>query len=218
MGERPVCPAASRGSRSGSNPPATCRAEVYEPPFNPNDPNGIAGFTPRGIDVDRNGVIWTGLSGGPHMAAFDRRKCKSLNGPTATGQQCAEGWTLYPAPGPQMKGTDLPGSADFSYYNWVDQFDTLGLGQNVPILNGSGSDSLLALLPDTGKWVTLRVPYPLGFYSRGLDGRIDDPKAGWKGRGVWADYGTNLVWHIEGGKGTRGALVKFQMRPDPLAH
>ena len=197
----------------GSNPPLTCRAEVFEPPFNP--PNSIAGFTPRGIDVDRNGVLWTGLSGGPHMASFDRRKCKTLNGPTATGQHCAEGWTLYPAPGPQFKGTDLPGSSDFSYYNWVDQFDTLGLGTNVPILNGSGSDSLLALV--NGKFVTLRVPYPLGFYSRGLDGRIDDPKAGWKGRGVWADYGTNLVWHIEGSTNARSALVKFQMRPDPLA-
>ena len=114
-----------------------------------------------------------------------------------------------------MKGTDIAGSADFSYYNWVDQFDTLGLGANVPIMNGSGSDSLLALV--NGKYVVLRVPYPLGFYSRGLDGRIDDPKAGWKGRGVWADYGTNLVWHIEGGKDARSALVKFQLRPDPLA-
>lgn len=27
-----------------------------------------------------------------------------------------------------------------------------------------------------GKFVVPRVPYPLGFYSRGLDGRIDDPK------------------------------------------
>ena len=60
----------------GSNPPLTCKAEVYEPPFNPAIPNGIAGYTPRGIDVDRNGVLWTGLSGGPHMASFDRRKCK----------------------------------------------------------------------------------------------------------------------------------------------
>ena len=51
----------------GSNPPQTCKTEVYEPPYNP--PNGITGFTPRGIDVDRNGVIWTGLSGGPHMAS-----------------------------------------------------------------------------------------------------------------------------------------------------
>ena len=197
----------------GSNPPLTCKAEVFEPPYNP--PNVITGFTPRGIDVDRNGVLWTGLSGGPHMASFDRRKCKTLNGPTATGQHCAEGWTLYPAPGPQMKGTDIAGSADFSYYNWVDQHDTLGLGANVPILNGSGSDSLLALV--NGKFVVLRVPYPLGFYSRGLDGRIDDPKGGWKGRGVWADYGTNLVWHIEGSTDARSALVKFQLRPDPLA-
>jgi hypothetical protein len=202
----------------GSNPPLTCRAEVYEPPFNPAVPNGIAGFGPRGIDVDRNGVIWTALSGGPHLASFDRRKCKVLNGPTATGQHCKEGWTMHPAPGPQMKGASGTGSADFSYYNWVDQFDTLGLGKNVPIMNGTGSDSLLALLPDTGKFVVLRVPYPLGFYSRGLDGRIDDPKAGWKGRGVWADFGSNLVWHLEGGKSARSALVKFQMRPGPLAH
>jgi hypothetical protein len=201
----------------GANPPLTCRAEVYEPPFNPKAPDGIAGHAPRGIDIDRDGVIWTALSGGPHMASFDRRKCKVLNGPTATGQHCPEGWTLYPAPGPQMKGTDLPGSSDFSYYNWVDQFDTLGLGRNVPIMNGSGSDSLLALDRATGRFIVLRVPYPLGFYSRGLDGRIDDAKGGWKGRGVWADYGTNLVWHIEGAKAARSSLVKFQMRPNPLA-
>jgi hypothetical protein len=25
------------------------------------------------------------------------------------------------------------------------------------------------------------------------------------------------VWHVEGGLGTRSAVVKFQMRPDPLA-
>jgi hypothetical protein len=199
----------------GSNPPLTCRAEVYEPPFNP--PNVMTGFTPRGVDIDRNGVIWTALSGGPHMAAFDRRKCKVLNGPSATGQQCPEGWTLYPAPGPQMKGTELSGSADFTYYNWVDQFDSLGLGMNVPIMTGTGSDSLLALLPGTGRFAVLRVPYPLGFYSRGLDGRIDDPKGGWKGRGVWADYGTNLAWHLEGGPGSQSALVKFQLRPNPLA-
>jgi hypothetical protein len=201
----------------GSNPPMTCKTEVYEPPFKPGQPNGIAGFGPRGVDIDRNGVIWTGLSGGSHLASFDRRKCKVLNGQTATGQHCPEGWTLHAAPGPQMKGTNLPGSADFAYYNWVDQFDTLGLGANVPMLNGSGSDSLLALNPETGNFTVLRVPYPLGFYSRGLDGRIDDPRAGWKGRGVWADYGTNLVWHIEGGKDARSALVKFQIRPNPLA-
>jgi hypothetical protein len=103
------------------------------------------------------------------------------------------------------------------YYNWVDQFDVLGLGRNVPIATGSGSESLLALLPDTGKWIVMHVPYPMGFYHRGVDGRIDDPKAGWKGRGLWANYGQYTPWHEEGGKGTKSKAVKFQLRPSPLA-
>ncbi len=204
----------------GDNPPETCMAEVYEPPSieNPAVDPDQTGHAPRGIDVDRNGVIWTALSGSGHIASFDRRKCGLLRGAEATGQHCPEGWTLYPTPGPQMKGVTDPGSADYHYYNWVDQFDTLGLGPNVPMAAGSGSDSLLALLPDTGEWVVLRVPYPLGFFARGLDGRIDDPTAGWKGRGLWANYGSNLNWHIEGGKGSLSSIIHFQLRPDPLAH
>jgi hypothetical protein len=67
----------------------------------------------------------------------------------------------------------------------------------------------------------MRVPYPMGFYSRGMDARLDDPRApagfaGWKSRAVWANYGTHFVWHIEGGKGTKGKMVKFQVRPTPL--
>jgi hypothetical protein len=116
-----------------------------------------------------------------------------------------------------MKGVTDSGSADYHYYNWVDQFDTLGLGTNVPIAPGSGSDSLLALFPETGEWAVLRVPYPLGFFARGLDGRIDHPDAGWKGRGLWANYGSNLNWHIEGGQGRRSSVIHFQLRPDPLA-
>ena len=138
-----------------------------------------------------------------------------FTGPEATGQHCVEGWTLYRSPGPTFAGTDDV-AVDHHYYNWVDQFDTLGLGANIPISNGTGSDSLLALQPN-GEWVVLRVPYPLGFYTRGLDGRIDDPTTGWKGRGLYADYGPNSVWHAEGGLGTQGAMVKFQLRPDPLA-
>jgi hypothetical protein len=202
----------------GDDPPVTCSTEVYEPPFeNPDVPQEDWGFAPRGIDITRDGVIWTALSGSGHYASFDRSKCSVLNGPTATGQHCPEGWTLYPTPGPQMENVVTSGSADYHYYNWVDQFNTLGLGENVPIANGSTSDALLALDAASGEWVVLRVPYPLGFYSRGLDGRIDDPEAGWKGRGVWADFGTNIPWHIEGGPGTTSKMVKFQVRPDPLA-
>jgi hypothetical protein len=77
------------------------------------------------------------------------------------------------------------------------------------------NDALLALVD--GKFVTLRVPYPLGFYTKWMDGRIDNPKAGWKGKGLWATYGSRAPFHLEGGKGTRSKVYKFQLRPDPLA-
>ncbi|MEE2636635.1 MAG: carboxypeptidase regulatory-like domain-containing protein, partial [Acidobacteriota bacterium] len=198
--------------------PETCLAEVYEPPFDTDlVPVTQWGHGPRGIDVDRNGLIWTALGGSGHLASFDRTRCTVTNGPDATGQHCLEGWTLYPTPGPQMKNVAAAGSADFHYYMWVDQFDTLGLGANVPIVNGTTSDSLIALLPDTQEMLTLRVPYPLGFYTRGLDGRIDDADAGWKGRGVWASNDTIANWHNEGGKGMTSEIVRFQIRPHPLA-
>jgi hypothetical protein len=198
----------------GSNPPETAIAEVYEPPFD-NPKAAVQGFSPRGMDVDRNGVVWAALASG-HMASFDRRKCKGpLNGPTATGQHCPEGWTLYAEPLPQLKGVTDPGSAGASYYTWVDQFDTFGLGANVPINTGNAAEALLVL--KDGKWVTLRVPYPLGYYTKWLDGRIDDPKAGWKGRGLWSTVSTRAPFHMEGGKGTTSKVVRFQMRPDPLA-
>ena len=48
--------------------------------------------------------------------------------------------------------------------------------------------------------------------------RVDDPNAGWKGTGLWAANDTRAVWHGELGRESRGLVVKFQMRPDPLAH
>jgi hypothetical protein len=202
----------------GANPPVTALSEYYEPPFD-NPKAQVQGYTPRGIDADRNGVLWTNLSGSSHLASFDRRKCKGpLNGPNATGQQCPEGWTLYPLPGPQFQGVTESGAAGSTYYVWVDQFDTFGLGKNVPIAMGNGADALFALLPDKGTFVTLRVPYPMSFFVKAIDGRIDDPNTGWKGKGLWASSGTRAPWHIEGGLGERPKVTKFQLRPDPLAH
>ena len=196
----------------GSNPPETTLAEVYEPPF--NDPKN-PGYSPRGGDVDRHGVYWTALASG-HLASFDRRKCKAaLNGPKATGQHCPEGWTLYTEPLPQFAGVTDPGSVEGSYYTWVDQFDTSGLGANTPINTGNASEGLLAL--KDGKWVVMRVPYPLGFYTKWIDGRIDDPKGGWKGRALWATVSTRAPFHMETGKGTTSKVLKIQIRPDALA-
>jgi hypothetical protein len=192
----------------GPNPSQTALAEVYLPPD--------GGYGSRGIDLDLNGVVWTALASG-HLASFDRRKCKGpLNGPAAvTGKHCPEGWTLYPFPAPQFKGVTDPGSADHAYFVWVDRYNTLGLGPNVPIAEANGSESLLALV--NGKFVNLHVPYPMGFFSKNVDGRIDDPNAGWKGRGLWTTTGTRTVFHNEGGTASRPKVYKVQVRPNPLA-
>jgi hypothetical protein len=186
--------------------PRTLLSEIYNVP--------APGFGVRGADIDRNGVVWTSLASG-HLGRFDRRQCKGpLNGPTATGDHCPEGWSFFRLPGPGF--AELPQfSVESSYYTWVDQHDTLGLGMNVPIATGNLSDGVHALVD--GKFVTLRLPYPLGFYMKGMEGRIDDASAGWKGRGLWVTSGDRTPWHKEGGKGTKPMIVHFQMRPDPLA-
>ncbi|MGB5085989.1 MAG: carboxypeptidase-like regulatory domain-containing protein [Methylocystis silviterrae] len=204
----------------GANPPETALTEIYKVP--------LPGYGIRGADVDRNGVFWAALGSG-HLASFDRRKCKTrLNGAGAEkGEKCPEGWSFYPLPGPGFAGA--PGAAETPYYAWVDQHDILGLGANTPFATGNQSDSLHALVQ--GQIVELRVPYPMGFYAKGIDGRVDDPAAGWKGRGLWATSGNRTPYHIEaidsptpGAPGTSietyssPLVVNFQLRPSPLAH
>jgi hypothetical protein len=204
----------------GENPPDTALAEVYKVP--------LPGYGIRGMDVDRNGIVWVPLDSG-HIGSFDRRKCKGpLNGAGAeTGDKCPEGWSFYPLPGPPLQGDT--GAAENPYYVWVDQHDILGLGANTPIATGNQSDSLHALVD--GRIVELRVPYPMGFFAKQIDGRIDDPAAGWKGRALWVTSGNRTPVHIEGvdapHPGAPGAteatrssplVVQFQLRPGPLAH
>jgi hypothetical protein len=190
----------------GSNPSETAIAEVYNVP--------APGFGVRGGDIDSKGVVWVSLASG-HLGAFDRSKCKApLNGPKATGDHCPEGWTFYKYPGPGFEGIG-DNSAEASYYSWVDQHNTAGLGADVPVSTGNENDGLIAR--KDGKMIVLRVPYPMGFYAKGLDGRIDDPNAGWKGRGLWAAAGDRTPWLKEGSKGSTPFAAHFQVRPDPLA-
>ncbi len=190
----------------GSNPPDTALAEIYRVP--------MPGFGARGADIDRQGVVWVSLGSG-HLGSFDRRKCKGpLNGPRATGDHCPEGWSFHQYPGPGFQGIG-ENSAESSYYSWVDQHNTFGLGNDVPMSTGNLNDGIVAFA--NGRMVVLRVPYPLGFYAKGFDGRIDDANAGWKGRGLWAANGDRTPWLIEGGKGTKPLAAHFQLRPTPLA-
>ncbi len=203
----------------GKHPPDTMLTEVYKVP--------LPGYGIRGMDIDRDGVVWVPLDSG-HLGSFDRRKCKGpLNGPGAeTGEKCPEGWSFYPLPGPHLEGDS--GAAENPYYVWVDQHDVLGLGANTPIATGNQSDSLHALV--NGRFVELRVPYPMGFFAKQIDGRIDDAAGGWRGRGLWVTSGNRTPFHIEavdapapGAPGqSRDTLssplvVHFQLRPSPLA-
>lgn len=186
--------------------PATGLSEVYNMPK--------PGFGIRGGDIDKNGVAWGSGSSG-HLVSFDRRKCKGpLNGPTATGDHCPEGWTFHKYPGPGFEGFGDT-SAEASYYTWVDQHNTLGLGENIPVSTANLQDGFVAL--KDGQMILMRIPYPMGFYAKGLDGRIDDPNAGWKGRGLWSTNGDRTPWLMEGGKGAKPRAVHIQLRPDPLA-
>ena len=142
-----------------------------------------------------------------------------MNGPEATGDHCPEGWSLYRYPGPGFEGLEEY-SIESSYYSWVDQHNTAGLGEDVPMSTANLYDGVHALVDD--EWVTMRIPYPLGFYTKGFDGRIDDPDAGWKGRGLWVSEGDrNPFWHAWDAVGSAGSdrplVVHFQTRPDPLA-
>lgn len=182
---------------------ATDTHEVYIPP-----PNA---YGPRGVDIDSKGMVWTALAGSGHLARFDRSQCSQTWG---LGTQCSQGWTLWRTPAPSF--ANAPDShTDMHYYLWVDQFNTLGLGRDTIIINGTGSDSLIAFMPQNEEFHVFRIPYPLNTYTRGLDGRIDDANAGWKGRGLWFTNGLDPILHSEIPRSFAG---KLQLRPDPLAH
>ncbi|MFY9684372.1 MAG: hypothetical protein WAJ88_01105 [Pseudolabrys sp.] len=117
----------------------------------------------RGGDIDANGVAWGSESSG-HLVSFDRSLCKGpLTGPQATGNHCPEGWKFYKYPGPGFEGFE-DRSVEASYYTWVDQHNTTGLGENIPISTANLNDGFVAL--KNGKMVMLRIPIPWAFTPR----------------------------------------------------
>jgi hypothetical protein len=199
----------------GVDPPVSCRAEVYEAPPTVSDPPA---YGSGGIHITTDGIVWQDWRGSGHFASFDRSRCAVTSGPSATGQSCPEGWTFHRMDRkPAYPNTAFPINADESYLTQVDHHDVLGLGRDVPVYGVVNTDSLEVFVPTAEQFVTLRVPYPMGFFSRSSVGRIDDPASGWKGKGLWSSYSNYAAWHLEGGPGTRQKVVKFQIRPDPLA-
>jgi hypothetical protein len=207
----PYVPSAIVRMTPGKNPPETCNTEIYQPP----KVNGkYLAFGVRGVGVDADGVAWAAFSSG-QVGKFDRRKCKVLNGPTAMGQQCPEGWTVYDLPSPKVGNTSA--TSDFVYSEWNDFHGVMGLGKDAKFFPAINSDSVVALRNGDDKFVTFRVPYPMGFYTRGVDFRIDDAKGDWKAKTMHATFASATPWHQEDGEGSYSKIVTFQMRPNPLA-
>jgi len=154
----------------------------------------------HGVDFSTDGNVWFSAGSG-HLGRIDRK----------TGT-----FTYWELPGAKFAGTGKEtGSTEYPYFMWVDQFDTLGMGKNTVIVTGTTSDSMLIFNPKTEAWTVFRLPYPLPFYTRGLDGRIDNANAGWKGRGIWTSYNSYLPKFTE----TKlGYLNHIQYRPNPLAN
>ena len=164
-------------------------------------PLTLPGRGPRGIDATTDGRIWFSTGSG-HLGRFDPK---------------TEQFAYFETPTPKFKDTGKEtGPSDFPYGMWVDRFDTSGLGKDMVILTGSNSDSVVAFNPTTEKWVLLRVPFPMSMFPRHLDGRIDDAKAGWKGRGLWVDNGGDPQIFTE--KIQTGVVNHIQVRPNPLAY
>ena len=198
----------------GDNPPESCVAEVYMPPPSIQNPSP---YGSGGLHITSDGLVWQDWRGSGHFASFDRSVCTVTNGPEATGQSCSEGWSFYRMDKPTYANTEMPINSDESYLTQIDHHDVLGFGPETPVYGVVNTDSLEVFVPETQEFVTLRVPYPMGFFSRSSVGRIDDPSSGWKGKGLWSSYSNYAAWHLEGGPGTLQKSVKFQIRPDPLA-
>jgi hypothetical protein len=129
------------------------------------------GDDPRGVDVDSNGVVWTALAASAHLASFDVRKCTDADLKTApvdkmlSGDDLPTGLETLQRAGPELPGHDDP-----------DRVQLLQLGgpERRTRIRGQCPDGnwfqlglILVLNPATSQWVVMRVPYPLGFYSRG---------------------------------------------------
>ena len=199
----------------GSNPPETALAEVYDVPFNESEGVGL------GLCAARHGR-------GQQQCGVDgalERPVRELRSPQVQGS----------AQRTDRDGRALPRRLGVLY---ASRARTSRAGSIPPARRARTTTSSIAstcsasartfrLRPATnrkrilalvdGKFLTFRVPYPMGYYGKGLDGRIDDPKGGWKGKGLWATYATRAPFHAEGGKGTLSKALKFQVRPNPLS-
>jgi len=85
----------------------------------------------RGGDIDKQGRVWVSLASG-HMGVFDRRLCKGRSTARRRPATIARRLGVPPVIPVGFKGIG-ENSAEASYYSWVDQHNTFGLGEDIPM-------------------------------------------------------------------------------------
>ena len=178
----------------------------------------LPGYSPRGMDIDSKGVVWTPLASG-HLA--------QLRPPQVQG----------PAQRPDRDRQALPGRLDAlsaarpAVRDGVDRTPAAPRRATTPgsiSTTRSGSARTCRSPPATSRtrcsrWSTAsssscacRIRWASSPRAWTAASTIPTPagRAAASGRPT----GNRTPFHIEGGKGTQPKVVKFQMRPDPLAH
>ena len=94
----------------GDNPPATCKTEVYEPPFdNPKRP-GVEAFQTLGIAIDTNGLVWA-ASGGQQRSRQLRSEQvhRAVQWSERNGTAMSGGLDAVSGAGPEVQGNRYSG-------------------------------------------------------------------------------------------------------------
>ena len=199
----------------GSNPPETALAEYYEVPW--NDPKApVWGFSPRGMDVDGNGVVWVALASG-HLASFDRQQVQR-SAQRAEGHRAAVPGRLdaLSNAGTEVQERDGLRQRRLALLRLGGPVRYAGAGQEhahhhrqfVGFADRAGEREVRDHARALSAWASS---------PRGWMGASTIRRPAWKGKGVWTTWGTRTPFHSETGKGTMPKVVHFQIRPDPLA-
>ena len=158
-----------------------------------------AGRSAIGIDVGADGRVWFGTASG-HLGRFD---------------PATERFTYWATPGPRRKRPQRKPERRLSLQRLRRSARHVRARRRNGDFDRRQFRCARRFRSATERFSIVRVPYPLVMYHRGIDGRIDDPRAGWKGRGLWINDSNDPARFIEHGM---GVVSHIQLRPHPLVY
>ena len=126
------------------------------------------------------------------------------------------GWTLHRLPGPQLRDVDDSGERRGELLHLGGLVRHVRHGSNVPIVMGNLSDSILAFV--NGSFVTLRIPYPSGFFRRTLTDASTIPAPAGRARGCGPPPAPGRCSTSKEGRRTGRRQHGFQLRSKTVAN